>query len=292
MTMLRAGTLALATAFAALHASPARCEFLVSGFTDAPKLAVVATPDDLEQFECAYGDSGRLSLLEKLNRCDRSRLPKLANLVVPFDWERPEIDYAPLPLQLDWAAETPKAIVVHKPLQAFAAYENGALVRWGPISSGGRNTPTPSGVFFLNWRSKGRYSTVNRNWFLRWYFNYDNRSGRSFHQYELPGLPASHGCIRLLNRDALWLYEWGGSWTLDERGLNVVSYGTPVVILGEYDYDADPPWLNPDLVRGGFGLSRAGHWIASAAESLGARLSFRDPAPIRVDADVVAAVGE
>jgi len=36
-----------------------------------------------------------------------------------------------------------------------------------------------------------------------------NKRGHSFHQYELPGHPASHGCIRLLERDATWIYDWG-----------------------------------------------------------------------------------
>lgn len=272
--MDKSGKLALWIALAALAAQPARSEFDAPGFADEPpRLAVVALPDDPEQFECAYGDPEQVSLLEKLNRCDRGRLAKLDKLVIPLDWDLPEIDYTPLPLELAWARETPKAVVVHKPLQAFAAYEHGKIVRWGPISSGARKTPTPTGLYFLNWKSAGRRSTVNRSWFLRWYFNFENRSGRSFHQYELPGLPGSHGCIRLLGRDAYWLHEWGESWTLDERGWNVSAYGTLVVILGEYDFDSGPPWRNPDLVGSGFELSRAGHWISSVAKALGADLA-------------------
>jgi len=235
-----------------------------------PRLAAVPMPDDPEDFNCARGTEERLELLEKLNRCDRDVLPKLDKIVIPLDWDRDEADYSPLPKKLAWAQTLDNVVLVHAPMQAFAAYEHGALVRWGPISSGGRNSPTPAGSYFLNWKSKGRHSTVNRRWFLRWYFNFENSTGRSFHQYALPGLPESHGCVRLLARDARWMYEWGRSWKLDPQGLNVEAFGTPVIIIGEYDFDRSPPWRDPELVEQGFQLSRSGHWAARAAESLAA----------------------
>ena len=77
---------------------------------------------------------------------------------------------------------------------------------------------------------------------MPWYFNFHNESGLAFHQYALPGRPASHACIRLLERDAIWLFEWGESWILDERGWEVLDSRTPVWIFGEYDFDAPPPW--------------------------------------------------
>lgn len=238
--------------------------------TAAPRLAVVQTPDDAEQFDCAWGTEAQLELLEKLNRCDRKVLRKMDSLIVPLDWDRDELDYSPLPRTLDWAKKTDTLVLVHAPMQAFGAYENGMLVHWGPISSGGPQNPTPAGAYFLNWRSKGRHSTVNRSWFLRWYFNFENHTGRSFHEYELPGLPASHGCVRLLGRDAQWMFEWGRSWKVDKTGANIEAYGTPVVILGEYDFDNPPPWRDTELVEQGFELSRLGHWAARTAESMAA----------------------
>lgn len=238
--------------------------------TGPPQLEAVPVPANPEDFDCAWGTEERLQLLEKLNRCDREVLPKLDQIVVPLDWDRDEIDYSPLPKKLVWAAKLDSVVLVHAPLQAFAAYEHGELVHWGPISSGGPNAPTPPGAYFLNWKSKGRYSTVNGSWFLRWYVNFDNYSGRSFHEYALPGLPVSHGCIRLLARDARWIYDWGRSWRLDASGLNVEAFGTPVIIIGEYDFESPPPWKDPELVEQGFQLSRSGHWSARAAESLAA----------------------
>lgn len=212
-----------------------------------PKLEIVSAPGDIEQLRCAYSD-GQLALLEKLNRCDWRKLAGMKEMVVPEHWDYDESVYSPLSEAPAWARELDKLLVVHQPSQAFAAYENGCLVRWGPVSTGAKRSPTPEGFFNLNWKSRERRSTVNRDWLLRWYYNFQNRSGRSFHEYELPGQPASHGCVRMLGRDAQWLYEWGENWRLDERGWNVEDPGTPVLILGQYNYGGPAPWRSEEFV--------------------------------------------
>ena len=203
--------------------------------------------DDFEQLECRFNDA-ELDLLEKLNRVDRERFIELGKIVVPDQWDLPETAYSPLPQWFTWAAYFPKAIVVSKELQAFGAYEDGHLVSWGPVSTGAQKSPTPNGLFHLNWRSKSHRSTVNRSWLLNWYFNFSNERGYSFHEYELPGLPASHGCVRMLRRDAYWMYEWGDSWELDERGWNIERAGTPVLVLGAYSHSDPQPWLQPSSI--------------------------------------------
>jgi hypothetical protein len=100
------------------------------------------------------------------------------------------------------------------------------LVRWGPVSTGSQSNPTSAGRFALNWRSTGRASTVAPDWFLRWYFNFCNREGLAFHAYALPG----------------YLFEWGQAWMLDPTATRIQTPGTPVVIVGYYDFDAAPPW--------------------------------------------------
>ena len=212
-----------------------------------PKLRLVPAPAGIEQLQCAY-DGTQLALLEKLNRCDWQKLAGMKEMVAPEFWDYQESAYSPLTEAPEWAKNLGKVLVVHQPSQAFAAYENGCLVRWGPVSTGAKRSPTPEGVFNLNWKSRGRHSTVNRDWFLRWYYNFQNRSGRSFHEYELPGRPASHGCVRMLGRDAQWLYEWGDSWRLDDRGWNVEDPGTPVLILGQYNHGGPAPWRSAEFV--------------------------------------------
>jgi hypothetical protein len=79
---------------------------------------------------------------------------------------------------------------------------------------------------------------------MPWYFNFQNERGLSFHTFALPGWPASHACIRLLERDAKWLYDWGEEWKLDEKGWTVLNLGTTVWILGQYDFGSPPAWLS------------------------------------------------
>jgi hypothetical protein len=50
------------------------------------------------------------------------------------------------------------------------------------------------------------------------------------------------GCIRLLERDAQWLFEWGQTWELDATATRMLTPGTPVFIVGRHDFDAPPPW--------------------------------------------------
>jgi lipoprotein-anchoring transpeptidase ErfK/SrfK len=202
----------------------------------------------------------QVSLLEKLNRADQPHLAKLPALVIPDPWIPAaggaglnELMYSPLPQTLSptiLATAPSKLIVIHLPQQVFGAYENGALVRWGPVNSGDRHAPTPEGLFHLNWKSELHVSTVSSEWNMAWTFNFENKRGRALHAYEMPGLPASHGCVRLLDRDARWVFDWGDPWQLSPNGQIIIRAGTPVWIIGQYDFANSPPWRNPDQVHG------------------------------------------
>lgn len=185
-----------------------------------------------------------VALLEKLNRRDRAHLSRLTEVVVPDVWTDAELAYSPLPDYWPWAATRPKALVVHQPMQLFGAYESGRLVYWGPVSTGRAETPTPSGLFHLTWKAKSRRSSDNAEWILNWYFNFINSRGVSFHEFELPGRPVSHACVRLLQRDAQWLYGWGEQWRLSADQREVITPGTPVAILGSYDFRRPAPWVS------------------------------------------------
>lgn len=189
----------------------------------------------------------QLMIVEKLNRADRKHLPKLFSIVFPERWEAEELAYSPMPKNDPWAAQYPKALVIDQPLQAFGAYENGQLVRWGPVSTGRRGDRTPSGLFHLNWRSRGRHSTVNPRWYMPWYFNFHNIRGLSLHAYELPGYPASHACVRLLEYDAKWLFHWGEPSEVAADRRTVLKHGTPVLIVGQYDFKTPAPWRTPEF---------------------------------------------
>jgi hypothetical protein len=88
---------------------------------------------------------------------------------------------------------------------------------------------------------------------MEWYFNIDNVLGLALHRYSLPGYPASHGCIRLLERDAIWIYGWGEGETFDAAG-RIVEHGTPILIAGRYAFGAPPPWRSLEYLAGGIAL--------------------------------------
>jgi hypothetical protein len=196
----------------------------------------------------------KLLILEKLNRVDRVHLFRLREMVVPDTISANEIDYCPLPLVFEWGDTLGKLLVVDQPAQVFGAYEYGRLQRWGPVSTGRKESRTPSGLFHLNWKTKGRHSTVDSLWFLPWYFNFDSKSGVSLHQYELPGRPASHSCVRLLEPDAIWIYGWGEQWRIGNRPWIIERPGTPLLILGRCDYDAPWPWMSTEWLAHGVPL--------------------------------------
>jgi hypothetical protein len=189
---------------------------------------------------------GQLVVLQKLNRADLTHLGRLPVLVVPDVWVDNEFAYSPMPRRYRPGERHRRVIVVYQPAQVFGAYEYGALVHWGPVSSGRSTNKTPTGLFHLNWRKQSHISSIDPDWVMPWSFNFENRAGLAFHEQELPGRPASHGCIRLLGADAQWLYEWADPWTIDARGARVLKLGTPVLILGEYDFTAPPPWHSLD----------------------------------------------
>ena len=71
------------------------------------------------------------------------------------------------------------------------------------------------------------------------------------HQYAMPsGGPTSHGCMRLVDSDARWMYEWTEAWKTTAGGTGIQSrrgrvtqQGTMVLVL------SDEPAGNPRPFR-------------------------------------------
>ena len=186
--------------------------------------------------------SERFLLALKVNRRDSLHVKTGDSLMVP-DSNATLLGLSPFPRQVPSSSELDKLILVSRRVQAFAAYEQGRLTRWGPTSTGRESLQTPEGLYHTNWKDAERTSTFNEEWLLKWYVNLDSFLGISFHLFELPGYPASHSCIRLMEDDAIWLYGWADQWTLDATDRRkVVKPGTPVVIFGRYAYGKKAPW--------------------------------------------------
>lgn len=219
--------------------------FMLIAFDSAvqaePRVACHLEPNRLSRFTPA-----QRAILAKINHVDAAHLPRLRRLLVPNRWEPGELAYSPMPHSVAELAQERKALIVDIPSQVFGAYEHGELVRWGPVSTGARYRETPAGTYHLNWQSRRRISSVDPTWIMPWYFNFSATIGLGLHQYSLPGRPASHGCTRLLETDARWLFAWGEGWTIDPDTRAVIREGTLVIMLGEYDFTRPQPWLRPD----------------------------------------------
>lgn len=185
------------------------------------------------------------SIVLSINRTDDMNLTQDMKLVVPNSFDDPSL-WEFMPEEIDSAKNISKIGILSLRTQAFGFYENGKLVRSGPVNTGKESTPTPAGLYFTNW--KGRTVVVenldneNDEWILNWNFNIDNEKGISLHQYTLPGYPASHSCIRMHEEDAKWFYHWADQWVLTPDGNTEIAKGTPVIVYGEYDFDKEAPW--------------------------------------------------
>jgi hypothetical protein len=94
------------------------------------------------------------------------------------------------------APSGPLMILVSVPEQSMHVYRNGILIGRSSISTGSKGNATPGGVFSILEKKQEHYSK-----------KYDNApmpnmqrltwTGIAMHSGNLPGYPASHGCIRM-----------------------------------------------------------------------------------------------
>jgi hypothetical protein len=107
-------------------------------------------------------------------------------------------------------------LVVSLPEQRLFAYRGDVLVATSPVSTGKPGHATPVGVFHISQKQvfhrSNRYSNAPMPYMERL-----TASGVALHAGQLPGYPASHGCIRLPMAFARRLYR-------------MTSYGTPVTV--------------------------------------------------------------
>jgi len=176
-----------------------------------------------------------------LNRIDIDHIQRADTIIIPDQMLVDLNQYSPYPQYLPILKNIHKIIFFSYATQAFGVYESGKLVRWGATNMGKKIHPTPTGVFYANWKAEETISTDNDEWILKWNVNVENKHGIGWHQYVLPGYPASHSCLRLMEHDALYLYDWVDQWKL-KNSYTIILKGTPVVIFGTYPFGGRKPW--------------------------------------------------
>ena len=113
------------------------------------------------------------------------------------------------------AAKGPLLIIISIADQRISLYDNGALIARSSVSTGVKNHPTPLGVFSVISKSRFHRSNIYSNAPMP-YMQRITWSGIALHAGDLPGYPASHGCIRLTHDFAIRL------WHLTKRGTRVI----------------------------------------------------------------------
>jgi len=144
----------------------------------------------------------------------------------------------------------PVVVLVSLPLQTMNVYRNGFLVGRSSISSGSKGHDTPTGVFTIlekkqTHRSKKYDDAPMPNMQrLTW-------SGIAMHSGNLPGYPASHGCVRMPYDFSTLLFSItgnGGTVVIgDNKSTQPHFASNPGVLLAPKDFT--PEMLKP-LAKG------------------------------------------
>lgn len=208
-----------------------------------------------ESLESLFGE--RWVTVARFNRIDRRHVHAGVSIKVPKQIEDVEY-FSPLPLLYFAAEQERRFILINLSEQFLGAYEYGILRFAVPIASGNGHDETPRGEFRLTVAHRAHQScryTVEgtdrpypMNYALRFHIN---REGGSYwiHGRDLPGYPASHGCIGLYDElmqyeqygfprdpelnDAKRLFEWVlGGEVEDDRVIDL-PHGPRVHILGK-----------------------------------------------------------
>src|ERR1035437_5525312 len=171
-------------------------------------------------------------LVARFNRIDRRHIYPGMTIKAPDNMADIRT-YTPLPHIYQPAARHEKYILVDVTEQWLGAYEYGKLVFSVPAATGKATTETPTGMFRISTRDLNHTSSLYKTAddeeqypmdnALRFHIGEDNVS-YWLHARDLPGKPASHGCIGLFDeemqlrvfgtplepvlRDSQKLYEW------------------------------------------------------------------------------------
>jgi hypothetical protein len=216
-----------------------------------------------ETLETVFGDRWRD--VAHFNRIDRRHVYPGISLKIPMRLDDIR-DYTPMPRHYQPAESEDKLILVDLSEQFLGAYEHGQLVFSAPIAAGTRDNATPRGEFRITAYSLQHRSSLYQidkstefypmNYGLRFHIDRDGVS-YWFHGRDLPGYPASHGCIGLYDEDmqnktynypakpeledAMKLFDWAVPSHPNSGGLHDLENGPKVLIIGNAPGYGPPP---------------------------------------------------
>jgi hypothetical protein len=227
------------------------------------KLKVTDTPKKL------FGEHW-LDVLH-FNRMDRRHFFGGMSIKVPVHPQQLS-GFTPLPKSYPQAAKEPKFILIDQSEMYLGAYQYGKLVHSFPIALGSHGYEVPNGSYRIDAADRRHISnlyTVEEigrpypmHYALRFWVDKSKESWPSYwiHGRDVPGYPASHGCIGLYDEemqvdyysahdkkvygnnyhpltkpyleDAKVLYYWVGARKTDTGEFEKIKNGPPVLITG------------------------------------------------------------
>lgn len=211
---------------------------------------VVRTKDVLDSIRqvCGRGDStvAAYRMMRLLNRKDLQYV-RVGDTLVMADTVVSDLRaYSVFPQYWSGGDTIPKIILVSNTWQSYACYEYGELVRFAACNTGEERKPSFPGRYAVYWRQRLRISSLNDEWKLPFTVNFHLQAGSAFHQFDMPGRPVSHSCVRQFIEDAEWLFRWVRVARKDSvRHVYIPLSGTPVIILDVFDFSRrrGGPWL-------------------------------------------------
>ena len=165
----------------------------------------------------------------------------LAAAAIPFS--RLSAQTAPSPLKpghFKWRPERapsgPVVLIVSISEQLAYVYRNGIRIGVATCSTGAPGHRTPTGVFTILQKNADHYSNLYNNAPMPYMHRLTWR-GIALHAGDLPGYPASHGCIRLPYEFAQRLFEitkLGTTVIISDKGSAPQEVNNPGLLIPDY----------------------------------------------------------
>jgi hypothetical protein len=130
----------------------------------------------------------------------------------------------------------PVILIVSLPDQRVYVYRDGVRIAASTCSTGKLGHRTPTGVFKILQKDKNHHSSTYNNAPMP-YMNRLTWSGVALHAGQLPGYPASHGCVRLPKAFAERLFgvtKLGMTVVIADDASQPEEVTHPGMVLGEY----------------------------------------------------------
>lgn len=170
-----------------------------------------------QSWETLFPDPERRDIVQRVNRTYN---PLWVGKVIAVPKNLALINSADVsPFPLTMATNKQKLIIVDQDKLAYAAYDaDGNLVRWGPISSGrdrcpdaNRSCRTLTGIYRVfskeNEKCTSDVFPIGKGGAKMPYCMFFHKGFALHGSPDIPGVRASHGCVRMFTQDAQWLNE-------------------------------------------------------------------------------------